>query len=278
MMRHPTDLTPTASMKSHSIRRCFHLLPVLFLGTIGTSSVFAQAAEAAAGPAKELTLWDRFLIGGLFMWPILLLSVCVVGLCVYNGISLAKKRWVPEELKANLLENMAACRVRSAIEVASASPSYLGRMTAVSLPKIDATAAEGLGRDHVEDAMAEFVNSETREPVMWVNYFTTIMQAAPMLGLLGTVSGMVGAFAKLAENQGSDPGVLAEKISEALYTTYFGLCVAIPALVCYAIFKNLFNARVAELLETGKEMLDSSVNAIQGEQLFAKVPEGLHAE
>lgn len=265
-------------MKLHPLRSCFQLLPVLLLGTLGSSSVFAQAAAEAPAAAKDITLWDRFLIGGLFMWPILLLSVCVVGLCVYNGISLAKKRWAPDELKVALLENMNACRVRSAIEVASASPSYLGRMAAISLPKIDATSPESLGRDHVEDAMAEFVNAETREPVMWVNYFTTIMQAAPMLGLLGTVSGMVGAFSKLAENQGSDPGVLAEKISEALYTTYFGLCVAIPSLICYAIFKNLFNARVAGLLETGKEMLDTSVNAIQGEQLFAKVPEGLHAE
>ena len=265
-------------MKQHSFRRLFQALPVVLLATAGASSAFAQAAADAPAATDGGSLWDRFLIGGLFMWPILALNVALIGLAVYNGIALSKKRWSPEELKAALFEQMASCRVRSAIETASASPSYLGRMAAVALPKIDATAAEGLGRDHVEDAMAEFVNSETREPVMWVNYFSTIMQAAPMLGLLGTVSGMVGAFAGLAQNQGSDPSILANKISEALYTTYFGLVVAIPALICYAIFKNLFNARVAELLETGKEMLDSSVNAIQGDQLFAKVPEGLHAE
>ncbi|MFM7182872.1 MAG: MotA/TolQ/ExbB proton channel family protein [Verrucomicrobiales bacterium] len=264
-------------MKFHSFRRWLQLLPAVLLATVGSTSAFAQAA-ADAPPVAGKSLWEEFLIGGLFMWPILALNIALVGLVVYNSIALSKKRWIPDDLKAALLEQMSSCRVRSAIETASASPSYLGRMSALALPKIDATAAEGLGREHVEDAMAEFVNSETREPVMWVNYFSTIMQAAPMLGLLGTVSGMVGAFAGLAANQGSDPSVLANKISEALYTTYFGLVVAIPALVCYAIFKNLFNARVAVLLETGTEMLDSSVNAIQGEQLFAKVPEGLHAE
>lgn len=265
-------------MKHNSIRRWFQVLPAILLGSVGATSAFAQAATDAAPAAAEKSLWDEFLIGGIFMWPILVLNVALVGLAVYNGIALSKKRWTPADLKASLLEQMASCRVRSAIETASASPSFLGRMAAISLPNIDATAPEGLGREKVEDAMAEFVNSETREPVMWVNYFSTIMQAAPMLGLLGTVSGMVGAFAGLAQNQGSDPSILANKISEALYTTYFGLVVAIPALICYAIFKNIFNARVADLLETGKEMLDSSVNAIQGDQLFAKVPEGLHAE
>ncbi len=265
-------------MKLNMLRRWLPALTVAAVTLLGSSELFAQTADAAADAAQPQNLWDRFLIGGLFMWPILLLSVGVVGLAVYNGLSLSGKRWAPEELKQALMDQMASCRVRSAIETASASPSFLGRMAAISLPKIDATQAEGLGREHVEDAMAEFVNSETREPVMWVNYFTTIMQAAPMLGLLGTVSGMVAAFGKLGQTGGSDPGALAVNISEALYTTYFGLCVAIPALMCYAFFKNMFNSRVAELLETGKELVDASVNAVQGEQLFAKVPEGLHAD
>lgn len=278
MMRHPTDLILISSMKPYSLRRCSRILPVLLLGTLGSSSLFAQAADAAAGGATGRSLWEEFLIGGTFMWPILALNIALVGLAVYNGIALGKKRWIPDELRSALLEQMGACRVRSAIETASASPSFLGRMAAVSLPKIDATAAEGLGRENVEDAMAEFVNAETREPTMWVNYFTTIMQAAPMLGLLGTVSGMVAAFAKLSETGGADPAVLATNISEALYTTYFGLVVAIPALICYSIYKNLLNKRIATLLETGTEMLDASVTAVQGEQAFAKVPEGLHAE
>ena len=212
------------------------------------------------------------------MWPILVLNIALVGLAVFNGIALSNKRWAPEELTTALVDQMAQCRVRSAIELASASPSYLGRMAAYSLPKIDATQPEGLGRENVEDAMAEFITNETREPVMYINYFSTIMQSAPMLGLLGTVSGMVGAFAGLAESKGADPGALANNISEALYTTYFGLVVAIPALICYAIYKNLFNKRVAQILEGGKEMLDASVAAVQGSQAFAKVPEGLHAE
>lgn len=265
-------------MKPNMLRRWLPALTVVAVTLLGSSELFAQAAAAAAEPAKEKTLWEEFIIGGLFMWPILALNIALVGLAVYNGIALTKKRWVPDELRIALLDQMSQCRVRSAIEAASASPSFLGRMASYALPKIDATQAEGLGRDQVEDAMGEFVSGETREPVMYVNYFTTIMQAAPMLGLLGTVSGMVSAFAMLAESKGADPSKLANSISEALYTTYFGLVVAIPALICYAIYKNIFNKRVAELLETGKDLVDASVNAVHGEQQFAKVPEGLHAD
>jgi biopolymer transport protein ExbB len=255
------------------------LVPALAFAAIfvlGMPELLAQAADAAEAPPKSL--WEEFLVGGLFMWPILGLNIALVGLAVYNGIALTKKRWTPDELKVPLVDQMSSCRVRSAIELASASPTVLGRMAAYALPHIDATQPEGLGRENVEDAMAEFITNETREPVMYVNYFTTIMQAAPMLGLLGTVSGMVSAFAMLATTKGADPGKLANSISEALYTTYFGLVVAIPALICYAIYKNMFNKRVAEVLQAGKEMLDASVQAVQGEQLFSKVPEGLHAE
>lgn len=278
MMRHSRTVNfPPMTLPSVLRRTHFHV----FIGFLLTApAALAQEAteEGAAAALADQTLLDRFKTGGFFMYPILLLSVILIGLAVYNTMQFTKKRWVPDDLRAGLLDHMANCRVRSAIELASASPSFLGRMMAYSLPKIDATEPEALGRDAVEDAMAEFTAAETRDPMTWVNYSNTILQAAPMLGLLGTVSGMVQAFAILGISKGTDPAELAGAISEALYTTMFGLIVAIPSLVVYAIFKNMFNKRVAQSLETGKELLDTAVNAVHGEQVFAKVPEGLHAE
>ncbi len=252
-------------------RMTLALIPLL--ATAGVAS-----AQDGSPDAADMSMWDHFQLGGPFMWVILSLSAGLVGLCVYNVIQLGRKRWVPTDLKEAMYDHMANCRVRSAIELASSSPAFFGRMLAFSLPKIDATDTESLGRDAVEDAMAEFVTTETREPVQWVNYLSTIMQAAPMLGLLGTVSGMVGAFAKLGQTGGASPAELAGNISEALYTTMFGLMVAVPSLIAYAIFKNLFNRRLAEAVDSGKEMLDVCTAAVQGEEAFAKVPEGLHAE
>jgi len=263
-------------MKIRSSTIVAKAMPVAFALLVMAGTALAQDADTPAAEGKSL--WDHFKIGGPFMYPLLMLSAGVVGLSVYNIIQLGRKRWVPAELKDVLYDHMANCRVRSAIELANTSPSYLGRMLAVALPKVDATNPENLGRDAVEDTMAEFVSNETREPVTWINYLTTIMQAAPMLGLLGTVSGMVGAFAKLSDTGGADPSKLAENISEALYTTMFGLIIAVPALIAYAIFRNLFNRRIAEITDSGKELLEVCIHAVHGEHAFAKVPEGLHAE
>src|SRR5690606_35156070 len=138
-----------------------------------------------------------------------------------------QSKFVPVDLRRTLLEHMHACRVRSAIEVASASPSFLGRMLAVSLPKIDATDPETLGREHVEDAVADFTIRENRAHMTMIGYLSVVAQVAPMLGLLGTVSGMIGAFNILRNLKSPDASVLAGNISEALVTTATGLCIAI---------------------------------------------------
>src|SRR5690606_36645043 len=107
-------------------------------------------------------------------------------------------------------------RVRSAIELAASHPSYLGRMVAYSFPNIDATRPEDLGRDQIEDAMADFTVNENRKIMTWVNYISVIAQASPMLGLTGTVIGMVSAFGTLQTSGAADPSQLAGDISVAL--------------------------------------------------------------
>jgi biopolymer transport protein ExbB len=120
--------------------------------------------------------------------------VAFIALAVYNFMALTKAKFCPDDLKAALMDHMANCRVRSAIELAATHPSYLGRMVAYSFPNIDATRPEDLGRDQVEDAMADFTVNENRKIMTWINYISVIAQASPMLGLLGTVIGMVSAF------------------------------------------------------------------------------------
>src|SRR5690606_21539937 len=167
--------------------------------------------------------------------------LALIVLVVFNFMNLTKEKFAPEDLKAGLLDHMANCRVRSAIELAASSPSYLGRMLAYSLPNIDATRPEDLGRDHVEDAIADFTINENRKSMTCVNYLSLVAQAAPMLGLLGTVIGMVQAFGILAESGQADPTQLASSISVALLTTMWGLITAIPALLAYFFFKNKLN-------------------------------------
>ena len=109
-----------------------------------STSAFAQDA-AAAGP-QEKTMLDKWIIaGGWTMIPIMLVEAFIVFLVIYNMVALKKDKFCPEDLKVTLLQLMAECRIRSAIEVAAGSPTYLGRLVAYALPNVDATRPEDLG-------------------------------------------------------------------------------------------------------------------------------------
>ncbi len=235
------------------------------------------AADAAADGAGDQSLGDLLLEGGWAMIPLGLCSLAVITLYVYNFIQLSRSKFAPVDLQAALMEQMQACRVRSAIEIASTSPTFLGRMLAHSLPFVDATDPDTLGREKVEEAMADFTIKENRNHMGWIGYFSILGQAAPMLGLLGTVSGMIGAFGTLRTTGGADPSQLAGDISEALVTTATGLVVALPAVFGYFIFKGKLNKLVAEAHGAATDMIDASVLAVNADQHMAKVPEGLQA-
>ena len=209
------------------------------------------------------------------MAPIYLSSLIMIGLYVFNFINLSKAKFCPDPLRLTLYEHMQACRVRSAIEVASTSPSFLGRMLTQALPHVDATDPETLGRDGVEDAVAEFTVKENRPYMTTLGYFAILGQAAPMLGLLGTVAGMIGAFSTLKTQKGADPSALAGDISTALFTTAGGLIIAIPSIFGYFFFRNKLNSMVALCHSTTADMMDAAINTVNADQQLAKVPEGL---
>ena len=125
--------------------------------------------------------------------------------------------------------------------------------------------------------MADFTIKENRPYMTWVGYFSILAQAAPMMGLLGTVGGMIGAFGKMMSNAGADPGALAGDISTALITTATGLIIALPALFGYFFFRNKLNSLVSQCHASGEEMLDASIQTVNADQLLAKVPEGIQA-
>ncbi len=247
---------------------------ILLLALLTAPELFAQDAQLVED-AKNPTVWDMIQEGGWAMVPLGLCSLVMVALVIYNFIQLTRSKFVPAELQSQVMEFMSGCKVRSAIEVSSSSPSFLGRMLATALPKVDATDPETLGREHVEDAMADFTIRENRSYMTMIGYLSVIAQIAPMMGLMGTVSGMIGAFNKLRNLQSPDASVLAGNISEALITTLSGLCIAIPAIISFFILRNRLNRLVAEAHEAASEMVDASLNTLNADQQLAKVPEGL---
>lgn len=245
---------------------------------VAAPELLAQATDAAAEGAEVApkSWWQKWVAdGGIFMAPLALCSVLAVTFSVLCLMTLSKAKFTPKVLKMQLIDLMHQCRVRSAIETAAQSSTFLGRMMTVALPHFDATKADTLGRDEVEGAMADFATSEIRPYQKWVTYFSVLAQIAPMLGLFGTVVGMVGAFETLAVTGGAEPSKLAGDISVALLTTFAGLFVAIPSLALFYVFKNRLNDLVAETIAAGTELVDACVNSAHGEAKAAKIPEGI---
>lgn len=239
-----------------------------------SSNVFAQAAEEAV--KKDKTMLDQWVIdGGPTMIPLVIELFLIIFLVLYNMNVLKRDNFAPEALKNEMMQLMAECRVRSAIELASTSSSYLGRLAAYSLPNIDATRPEDLGRDAIEDSIADFTANESRRMFTWINTLSLCGQIAPMIGLFGTVTGMVSAFATLSSSGQADPAQLASDISVALLTTYWGLVCAIISVPCFFAQKTIANGRIAECVGAVEEMVNLSINTVNAEAQLARIPEGL---
>jgi biopolymer transport protein ExbB len=258
-----------------SNRRAVFAVGIFVLLVLIAPDAMAQEAAEGVAEGEKKTLMDKIVDAGPFMYPIFILSILMITLAVFNALQLSKKKFCPADLKDEILANMADVRVRSAIDASAQDPSYLGRMAATAFPLVDATDPETLGRGKVEDSIADFSIRENSRYMSWIGYFSVIAQAAPMIGLFGTVAGMILAFDTMGLSGGANPSELAGNISLALMTTAGGLVVAIPSIFCFYVFKNKFNKLVGEAQETATEGLDLAVATVNADQQLAKVPEGI---
>ncbi|HRQ88553.1 MAG TPA: MotA/TolQ/ExbB proton channel family protein [Bacteroidia bacterium] len=256
---------------------------ICFVFLFGAADFHAQdpatspaATDAGDAPPKApTTLLDMIIGGGIFMVPIGLLSVWMISLAIFLGLQLRKNSYIPLKLKAEILDLMSEVKVRSVIEIASQSPSFLGRMAAHSYIHVDATDTETLGRSKVEDAMSDFVIRESLGTYTWIGYLSVIAQGATMLGLFGTVAGMVLAFDSMGLSGGSNPSALASNISLALITTAGGLVVAIPAIFAFYAMKNKYNRLIADSQQVIIKGLETALMSVNADQTLSRVPEGI---
>ena len=196
-------------------------------------------------PASEKSLLDMIKAGGWAMWPLGLLSVATVGLAVYNGIALRGKNFFDDEVIDNIENSINAGDFEAAREHCENSP---GPITNTLKHVIDeSNKGETLNADSVEKAFEAASTKELTGPFVIVNYLSIIAAIAPMLGLLGTVSGMVKAFNAIASQGMGKPELLADNISEALITTATGMTIGIPAMFFFFFFKNKYGKIVSDI-------------------------------
>jgi len=215
--------------------------------------VLLGAATPAAAEVKNASLDYTFLeliqFGGLVGYVIILLSVAAVALIIDYALLLRRKVLMPEDEIEELGELVAGGKYD---EVAADGPrgSFVGTLVEAGL------ADRGRGYEAIEKAMEDRGEELTGRLVRRIEYLNMIANIAPMLGLLGTVIGMVKAFNQISISAGAaDPRLLAAGIFQALMTTVMGLIVAIPCMFAYGLFRNRVDALVAEASVRGEEVV-----------------------
>ena len=226
---------------------------------VASAAVIATAAPVLAQQQEEVTttqswarmfLWNDDVIGLMIIWLLLLMSAISLGLTIKLAIELRRVTLVPEETQIQLEGMLADKQYREAIEYAGSDPSYLGKVVTSALGEA------GNGYAAMERAIEEAGDAETTRMLRPIEYLNVLGNIAPMMGLFGTVYGMIVAFQKLVEAGGKpDPSKLAAGISTALVTTFWGLVVAMPALTAYALIRNRVDALASEGLLVAEDII-----------------------
>jgi biopolymer transport protein ExbB len=221
---------------------------------------FLIIADAAALPVPTSSLFEMLVAGGPLMIPILLASFVLVLITFERLITLRRRRVVPRIFVERFLLQLreGALDKNEALEKCDDEPSYIAQVFAAALRKWGKPAVE------VEQAVldeGERVANVLRKYLRVINGISTV---SPLLGLAGTVWGMMHAFNTIATNSAMGRAeMLAGGISVALVTTASGLMVAIPAMVLYMFFVGRVDSLVMEIDEHGQEL----VNLISAEAL-----------
>ena len=216
----------------------------------------APAAFAQDDPTTETSsfftafFWSSDLLGLVIIWLLILCSFVSFGLTLLFVLRYRRDNLVPASVQQGLQQLLAGKRYREAIALANDDPSYLGRITSAALNE----AANGYGA--MERALEETGDAEATRILRPIEILNVMGNIAPMVGLFGTVYGMIVAFQQLVDAGGSpDPVDLAAGISTALVTTFWGLVVAIPALAAYAVVRNKIDALTAEGMVAAEQII-----------------------
>ncbi len=201
-------------------------------------------------------MFEMVIAGGWLMLPIILSSIMAFAIIGERFWSLQHKRIAPLHLVGQVWQWHKSGMLDDEHIDALIKNSPLGRVLAAGL----------VNRNHPREIMKEAIEETGRQVVMelerYLNTLGTIASVSPLLGLLGTVVGMIKVFAAITLHGVGNPGVLAGGISEALITTAAGLSVAIPSLVFYRFFRG----RVDELVLVMEEEALKIVDVMHGDR------------
>lgn len=197
--------------------------------------------------------------GGFFVYPIILCSIVGLAIFLQKMWVLQSKNIIPEVFLEQLYRFLSQGKLGEAEVYARANNSSISRVALAALENSDKPKEEL--REEIEEAGRK----ETLELMRYAEGLGTISNVSTLLGLLGTISGMIKIFRVIADKPIVNPPELAGGISEALYTTAFGLLVAIPAFIAYKYIVGRADELISLMEEEGRKIMEYVIVAKENE-------------
>ncbi len=227
------------------------VVAVVFALLAATAYAQADKEKEAAKTEQEISWFETIMQGGVIGFVIIGLSIAALALTIEHFMTIKRDALVPPELLGHLESLFEDEDYEQAMTLCESSPNFLTNVIAAGLPKI------GQPYEHIESAMQEAGEQESVKLHQKIAYLSLIGNISPMLGLFGTVTGMIVAFSIIAKTEGApSPADLANGIQIALVTTFLGLLVAIPTIASYFYFRNKVIRIVMEVGTIAEELME----------------------
>jgi biopolymer transport protein ExbB len=235
----------------------------------------AQSTSPAPAAEQKKTLWQTIAQGGWVMVPIALCSIATLYLIGDGIIRTSPKRMAPPEAEENVKTLFRNGDYVAAYNYCKENPSPLTNVLRVAIGLL------GEGKDVTEEGMTGELAKENSSMQTYISYLSVIGVCTPMIGLLGTVTGMIKAFAKLGAAGIGDPSGLSSAIGEVLVATASGLIIAIPAFGAFYFLRNRATASLHHIQDIinrlFRKMPYESLSGVHlgDEELYAAIPNWL---
>jgi len=211
-----------------------------------SSAASPTGTTRAKSTIKSRTFIDSIKAGGYIGIVIILMSIVAVAFVIEHSLTIRKERLMPEAVLEQLETTIAQGDIKAAVGICE-DPRNYSLATDVVLAGLERFQSSEFGFADYKSAVEEAGEDNTARLYRKTDGLNVIGVIAPMLGLFGTVEGMMESFNVIASTEGAaQPYQLADSISKALVTTWLGLVVAIPAMVAFSYFRNKIDSLVSE--------------------------------
>jgi biopolymer transport protein ExbB len=219
-----------------------------------TCAIGLPLSAEAADTETHKSLLDLYREGGPVMHLIALCSIAALALAAFCAVTYRKAKMLPGKVVADLNHMMTQRDLPTAYQYCQANPGPLTNALSSALTKAN-YERDMYNKGAMENSVADDCFREETKMMVIVNYLNTLAVLAPMIGLLGTVSGMISSFGALTAGK-AEASDLAKGIGEALIATGGGLLLAIPSMFLYFFFRGMVSANMADVHKALSHMLD----------------------